>query len=132
VVGGYAVAYYGYPRYTKDIDFWIWADPDNADRLLKTIREFGLGTLDLEKEDLLNPDNVIHLGYEPNRIDLIVQVDGLDFETSFVQKQAVNFEGLDINFIHFDDLIKNKLATGRMKDKVDVKTLQRKQNKKKK
>ncbi len=33
VVGGYAVAFHGYPRYTKDIDIWIWIDPPNAQRI---------------------------------------------------------------------------------------------------
>lgn len=72
VIGGYAVAFHGYPRYTKDLDFWIWAEPSNAELLLKTIEEFGLGILNLSVEDLTDPDNVIQLGYEPNRIDLIV------------------------------------------------------------
>ena len=48
VIGGYAVAYHGYPRYTKDIDFWIWANPDNADKVLKTVKDFGFGMLGLQ------------------------------------------------------------------------------------
>lgn len=132
VVGGYAVAYHGYPRYTKDIDFWVWAEPGNADRFIKTLQEFGLGTLGLQKEDLLNPANVIQLGYEPNRIDIIVQLEGLDFEACFAQRQEANFDGLNINFIHLDDLIKNKRSSGRMKDKVDAQTLEKKQKMNKK
>ena len=65
------------------------------------------------KEDLLDPDNIIHLGYEPNQIDLIIQLDEVDFKPCFAQRQEADFEGLPINFIHFDDLLKNKLATGR-------------------
>ena len=61
VIGGFAVAYHGYPRYTKDIDFWIWANPDNADKVLKTIQDFGFGMLGLKKEDLLIESNVIQL-----------------------------------------------------------------------
>jgi hypothetical protein len=107
VVGGFAVAYHGYPRYTKDIDFWVWAEPKNTARLLKTIQEFGFGAVGLSEDDLSDPDNVIQLGYEPNRIDLVNQLDGLDFELSFTQRQEVKFEEISINFIGYDDLIKN-------------------------
>lgn len=130
VVGGFAVAYHGYPRYTKDIDFWVWADPENAERLLKAIHEFGFSGLGLKPEDLFNPNNVIQLGYEPNRIDLIVQLEGLDFETCFAQRQEAVFEDLPINFIGYDDLIKNKRSTGRLKDKLDAQTLDKKSKKK--
>ncbi len=132
VVGGFAVAYHGYPRYTKDIDFWIWANPDNADKLLKTVHDFGFGALGLQKEDLIDENNVIQLGYEPNRIDLIMGLDNLDFETCFAQRQDAEFERLPIYFLNLDDLIKNKLSTGRLKDKVDAQTLVKKNNKKKK
>jgi predicted nucleotidyltransferase len=132
VVGGFAVAIHGYPRYTKDIDFWIWANPENAEKLLKTIQDFGLGTLGLAIEDFYNPDNVIQLGYEPQRIDLIIQLEGLDFEICFAQRKDVEFEGIPISFIGFDDLIKNKRSTGRAKDRVDAQTLERKAKKKSK
>ena len=132
VVGGFAVAYHGYPRYTKDIDFWIWANPDNADKVLKTVKDFGFGSLGLQKEDLLNEDNIIQLGYEPNRIDLIMDLEGLDFETCFAHRQETEFESLPINFLNLEDLVKNKLATGRLKDKVDAQTLIKKNKKKKK
>lgn len=125
VIGGYAVAYHGYPRYTKDLDFWIWSDPDNADRLLKTIEDFGLGILSLQKEDLINPDNVIQLGYEPNRIGLIVHLEGLDFDSCYSRREEVVFNELNVHFIGYADLIQNKLSTGRMKDKVDARTLEK-------
>jgi len=131
VVGGFAVAYHGYPRYTKDIDFWVWADPDNAERLLKTIHDFGLDVLGLKKEDFINPDNIIQLGHEPNRIDLILQLEGVDFNECFARRQDVTFEDLPMAFIGFDDLIKNKRSTGRLKDKVDAQTLEKKAKKKK-
>jgi hypothetical protein len=130
VIGGFAVAYHGYPRYTKDIDFWIWAEPSNADRLIKTVADFGLGMLGLQQEDLLDTENVIQLGYEPNRIDLIVQLENLDFETCFAQRQDVSFESIPIHFIGLEDLIKNKQATGRLKDKVDAKELIKNRKKK--
>ena len=132
VVGGFAVAYHGYPRYTKDIDFWIWAEIENADKLLQTIQEFGLSTIGIQMEDLLDVNNVIQLGYEPNRIDLIMQLDGVDFNSCFEHRQAAVFEGIDIPFINLDDLIKNKLSTGRLKDKADAQALERTRIKNKK
>lgn len=132
VIGGFAVAYHGYPRYTKDIDFWIWANPDNADKVLKTVHDFGFGMLGLQKEDLLNENNVIQLGHEPNRIDLIMDLEGLDFEICFAQRQDAEFEHLPIYFLSLDDLVKNKLSTGRLKDKVDAQTLVKKNRKKNK
>ena len=131
VIGGFAVAYHGYPRYTKDIDFWIWAHPENAEKVIKTIKDFGFGMLGFQIEDLLNPENVIQLGYEPNRIDLIVDLEGLDFEACFANCQEAEFEKIPIHFINLDDLIKNKLSTGRLKDKVDAQTLIKKNKKKK-
>jgi Nucleotidyl transferase of unknown function (DUF2204) len=130
VVGGFAVAYHGYPRYTKDIDFWIWAHPDNAEKVIKTIKDFGFGMLGFQKEDLLDPNNIVQLGYEPNRIDLIIDLEGLDFETCFSHCQDAEFEGVPIHFINLDDLVKNKLSTGRLKDKVDAQTLVKKNKKK--
>lgn len=130
VVGGYAVAFHGYPRYTKDLNFWIWADPENAGRTIGAIREFGFSTLGLEPGDFLDLDNVIQIGYEPNRIDLITQLESLDFEACFAARQEGNFEGVTIPFIGIDDLIKNKRQTGRPKDRLDAATLERKQKKK--
>ncbi len=126
IVGGFAVAYHGYPRYTKDIDFWVWANTENAEKLVKTIQDFGFGLADFKIQDFLNLDNVIQLGYEPNRIDIITQLDGLDFETCFPKAIQVEFEEIPLNFISFEDLIKNKLATGRPKDRLDARTLEKK------
>lgn len=129
VVGGYAVAFHGYPRYTKDLDFWIWADPDNAERLIKTLHDFGFTELKLQPSDFLNTRNVIQLGYPPNRIDLITEVSGLDFENAYQNRKEAVFEGIQINFISIEDLVKNKNETGRLTDLADVERLT-KRNKK--
>jgi hypothetical protein len=67
VVGGYALAAYGHPRYTGDLDFWVGVDPDNADRLLTALGRFGFGALGIRKEDFTSPNQVIQLGYPPGR-----------------------------------------------------------------
>ncbi|MCB0522228.1 MAG: nucleotidyltransferase [Lewinellaceae bacterium] len=131
VVGGFAVAFHGYPRYTKDIDFWIWADPENAERIIKAIEEFGLGSLGLQASDFLNPENIIQLGYEPNRIDLITQLEGIDFEECYEQRRQVEFEGVPLNFIDLDSLIRSKRVAGRFKDLADVEKLEKQKKKKK-
>jgi len=129
VVGGFAVAYHGYPRYTKDIDFWIWASPENASRMLQTIRDFGFGTLGLTEADFLNPANIVQIGNEPNRIDLILGLEGMDFEECFQLRQEVVFEGVPIHFIDLDNLIKSKRMAGRRKDLLDVDELKKQKKK---
>ena len=98
-------------------------------RVIRKTLIFGFGMLDFQIKDLLDPENVIQLGYEPNRIDLLFDLEGLDFETSFANCQEVEFEGVPIHFINLEDLIKNKLSTGRLKDKVDAQTLVKKNKK---
>ena len=123
VVGGFAVAYHGHPRYTKDIDFWIWAEPKNAENVLAAIKDFGFGSLDLLQADFLDLDSIIQLGYEPNRIDLITSVEGLDFQSCFSQRKEANFEGIPIHFIDLESLIISKQQAGRLKDLADVEAL---------
>jgi hypothetical protein len=79
LVDGYAVALHGYPRYTKDLDIWVEPSAKNAQNVINALTEFGFGSLDITAEDLLEEDNIIQLGYPPNRIDLITTLKGLDF-----------------------------------------------------
>ncbi|MEL7220158.1 MAG: hypothetical protein AAGJ93_02500 [Bacteroidota bacterium] len=76
LVGGYATAFHGYPRFTQDIDFWVWSSPENAQKIKKVLTEFGFEALAIDESDFERPDNIIQLGYPPNRIDLITSVDG--------------------------------------------------------
>jgi predicted nucleotidyltransferase len=131
VIGGYAVAYHGYPRYTKDIDIWVWLNEDNALKVIETIRAFGMASMNILVEDLLNKNSVIQLGMPPNRIDILTDLETLDFETCYAQRETTNLDGLDISFLDFDSLIKAKLAAGRPQDKVDAKKLKEKKSKKK-
>jgi predicted nucleotidyltransferase len=131
VIGGYAVAYHGYPRYTKDIDIWIWLNEENAQKVIETIKAFGMASMHILVDDLLNPDSVIQLGMPPNRIDILTDLETLDFETCYAQKETASLDGLDIAFLDFDNLIKSKLAAGRPQDKVDAKKLRERKFKKK-
>ena len=79
----------------------------------------------MTKEHFKNPEDVIQLGYEPNRIDILVDLEGLDFKESFIKKSIKNIDGVDVNFISIDDLIKAKKVAGRLKDLADVETLEK-------
>lgn len=131
VVGGFAVAYHGYPRYTKDIDFWIWAEPENARVMIQVLRDFGFESLGVKEEDFLNLNNVIQIGHEPNRIDLITQLDGMEFQKCYESRQEVSFENIPINFIDLDNLIKSKRLAGRRKDLLDADELSKQKKKRK-
>jgi hypothetical protein len=123
VVGGYAVALHGYPRYTKDIDIWVDLSTANASRILKALEQFGFGSLGLKEEDFLEADTIVQLGYPPRRIDLLTTLPGVDFGQCYGAKIVVEMEGLPINFIDLENLKKNKSATGRAQDIADVENL---------
>ena len=81
VVGGYAVALHGYPRYTKDLDVWIEPTAQNAQNVLNALTAFGFDSLDISTGDFLEENTIIQLGYPPNRIDLMTTLSGLKFVT---------------------------------------------------
>ena len=124
VVGGYAVAIHGHPRYTKDLDIWIWVAEQNAHNLVNALSEFGFSSLELSVEDFLERGYVIQLGQPPNRIDILTQVDGLEFENCYPTKVILEIEGVRVDFIDLENLKKNKQASGRLQDLADLENLQ--------
>lgn len=124
VIGAYAVALHGYPRYTKDIDIWIEMSPDNAANMVKALDQFGFDSLGLLATDFLVPDQIIQLGYPPNRIDLITTPPGVDFETCYASRVEVLIDDVTVNFIDLENLKKNKKAAGRLQDLADLENLQ--------
>jgi hypothetical protein len=124
VVGGYALAIHGHPRYTKDIDVWILIDPVNAKNIIQTLSDFGFSELGLKEEDFLTPGNVIQLGYPPNRIDIITQATGVDFKKCYTDKLQVDIDGVMINIIDVESLKMNKKAVGRLQDLADIEKLE--------
>lgn len=125
LVGGYAYAIYVNPRYTKDIDIFYACKPKNAAKLLTTLQQFGFDSLDIDKKDLLNEGQVIQLGMPPYRIDLINQIDGVSFDEAWPNRETSKYGEQTINVIGKQDLIRNKSATGRDQDKLDVKNLKK-------
>jgi len=113
----------GAPRFTEDIDFLIQISPENANRLIKVIEAFGFGDLDIKREDFLQPEFVIQLGLPPNRIDILTSIDGVSWSEVWASKESFDLDRLPIYVIGKDALIKNKLASGRTKDKADAERL---------
>lgn len=124
IVGGYAVALHGHPRYTKDLDVWIDMSSDNAAKVIEALKQFGFGSLGLKASDFLFSDQVIQLGYPPNRIDLLTALPGVDFASCYAARLEIEVAGVRVNFIDLENLKKNKRATGRHQDLADLENLQ--------
>jgi hypothetical protein len=123
IVGGYAVSFHGYPRYTGDLDVWINPTKENAKKILKSLIEFGFQSSELSEEDFIKENQVIQLGYPPVRIDIINTIDSVDFNEAYDSKVVLEFDNMIINFISLEHLIKNKKATGRARDIDDIENL---------
>lgn len=123
VVGGYALAAYGHPRYTGDLDIWLRATPDNVDRLLTVLDAFGFGGRGPTPAEFLQPDTVVQLGYPPARIDLLSSIDGVAFDDCFPRRQLVQVGDLELPLINESDFRINKRASGRPKDLADIESL---------
>lgn len=123
IVGGYAVAFHGHPRYTKDLDVWIEVSKENAQRVLRALESFGFGGLELSADDFAQPGQIIQLGYPPQRIDLMTSADGVSFADCYAAKVEAELDGVKICFIDLEHLKQNKRATGRAQDLADVENL---------
>jgi len=120
IVGAFALAFYAEPRYTKDIDIWIQASTENAAKLLLALNEFGFGSLNLNAEDFSHEGNIIQLGYEPVRIDIITSIKGLDFSDIWKNRVQGSYGRQTVNFIDRENLIKSKKISNRPQDKADL------------
>lgn len=125
VVGAHAVALYGYPRYTGDIDLWLRRSPENAARISAALGEFGFAGVGIGRDDLLREEHVVALGQPPNRIDLLTDISGVDFERAWSSRTEGDLDGLPVSFISREHLIENKRAAARIKDLADVDQLTR-------
>jgi hypothetical protein len=123
VIGGYAVAYHGYVRYTGDLDVFVEMSEINATKLVSALREFGFDVPKLKPALFLEKGRIIRLGYEPMRLEILNEIDGVSFEECFRHRRRSRIGGLSINFIDLPRLLKNKRASGRQKDLADVEAL---------
>lgn len=120
VLGGYALAFHGHPRYTKDLDIWLELSTPNAERTLAALADFGFSGLDLSTEDFMIKGMVVQLGYPPSRIGLINSPDGVEFEECWEKRIIVHLEGLAIPIIDIENFRKNKKESGRPQDLADL------------
>jgi hypothetical protein len=123
LVGAYALAFHGAPRYTGDLDIYIKPDIDNSKNVMKALVKFGFGSVGIKDEDLQKPDRVIQLGYPPVRIDLVTSISGVSWEEANSDKVSGTFGDIPVYYIGKESFIANKKATGRKKDLADIEAL---------
>ncbi len=120
VVGAYAMGAYGYPRATGDFDIWVEASPDNSQKIYNSLFEFGAPLSDITKDTFTKRGVIFQIGVAPRRIDIITHIDGVNFQDAYKTRENIEIENLSIPFISKENLIKNKVSTGREKDKLDA------------
>jgi hypothetical protein len=125
VVGAHALAVHGYPRATGDLDLWIRATPENAERVWKALVAFGAPLDDLRLDDLSTPEVVFQIGVAPNRIDLLTSISGVVFDEAWEARVSADVSGRTIPVLGRAQLLANKRATGRLRDLADVEELER-------
>jgi hypothetical protein len=123
IVGGYALAYHGAPRYTGDIDIFVRPDTENALRILKALDEFGFGSLGLKEDDFKNPGKVVQLGYPPVRADIITSISGVSWDEAYEGHDKGKYGDIPVRYIGRSHYILNKRASGRKKDIADLEAL---------
>jgi predicted nucleotidyltransferase len=132
LVGAYAVAVHGFPRATKDIDFFVWATPENAANLMRALAKFGAPLDDISESDFSSEGIIFQIGNSPRRIDIITNISGVKFEHAYANRKAIFIEGIEVPVISLQDLIANKRASGRMQDLADIEKLESAQAQEKK
>ena len=125
IVGAYAVSYHAEPRATADLDLWIDATPENAERVYRALQAFGAPLSDLSPADLSTPGIVFQIGVAPRRVDILTSIDGVAFADAWPCRAEASYEGVRFPVIGIDALMKNKRAVGRPKDLLDLELLGR-------
>ena len=123
LIGGYAVGYYGYPRATHDMDIWIAVDPLNAEKMVDVMTAFGFAEGAVAKEVFLRSDGVVRMGVPPLRLEVMMDISGVVFEDCCERGIVDTIDGVPVKIIHLEDLLTNKIASGRFKDLDDVSNL---------
>jgi hypothetical protein len=123
IVGGYALAFHGAPRFTGDIDIFVEPSAYNAGRILKALTEFGFGGLNLSVEDFSLPDKVVQLGVPPVRVDLVTAITGVSWKEAFDGRMPGTYGDIPVYFIGRNEFVANKRAVGRKKDLADIEAL---------
>lgn len=120
VVGAFALAHHGRPRYTGDIDFFVESSAQNAERLSQVLKQFGFANIGVVKEDFTAPDQVVQLGVAPHRMDLMTSISGVAFAEAWNTREYGDLDGLQVPYISRELLKRNKIAVGRKQDLADL------------
>jgi len=123
LVGGHAVSYYGYPRSTADMDLWIAISPQNAEKVVAVLKEFGFGVPELNPNLFLDESKVIRMGLPPLRIEIITSISGVNFDECYSERIFDTIDGVEVSIISLKHLKINKKASGRFKDLDDLEHL---------
>ena|SRR3990172_758614 len=123
IVGAYALAFYGAPRYTGDIDIFVKPDAANAQRIMAALNKFGFGSVGLKAEDFETPDKVIQLGTPPVRVDIVTSLTGVSLERAFSGRGEGKYGDIHVYYIGRQQFISNKRALRRKKDLADLEAL---------
>lgn len=127
IVGAYAVAFHAKPRYTKDLDILVEPTIQNGKKIAKALREFGFASLGLCEKDFVQKGNVIQLGQEPVRIDLLTSLEGVRFKNVWKKRVRGIYGEEKVYFIGLAELVQNKKVANRPLDKVDLEVLSRRE-----
>jgi hypothetical protein len=125
VVGGVAVNYYGYVRTTQDIDVLILPSRANAEKMLKVLKEFGFGGVGFSGKLFERKGSAVHLGVEPNRIDILTSLAGVQNSEILSNAKRIVYRKTSMMMISRADLIACKQQSSRLKDLADVEILQK-------
>ncbi len=123
VVGAYALAFHGVPRFTGDLDVLVRCDLENASRIVDALSEFGFGSLGLEASDFEESDQVVQLGVAPVRVDLLTSISGVSWEEAHAGRVEDSYGDVPVAYLGRNQLVANKRATGRKKDLADLEAL---------
>ncbi len=123
VVGGYAVAFHGFPRFTKDLDIFYSGSQENIDQIIDALCEFGFAKTDLSADTFSEVGNIITFGVAPVRVDFINAIDGVTFEEAEKGIIRGRYGDIEVNFIGKKELTRNKESTNRTQDKADAEKL---------
>lgn len=123
LVGGYALAFHGHPRATKDMDVWVEPIRANAKLVMRALGAFGAPSYQVTVDDLADPSTVVQIGVPPRRIDLVCSVDGIDFEASWAGRETLRLDELEVPVIGLEAMLANKESTGRLQDRADAEVI---------
>ena len=123
LIGGYAVGYHGFPRTTLDMDVWVAINPDNATKMVDVMIGFGFLPEAVSPEIFINAKGIIRMGVPPLRLEVLKEIDGVEFRECYGRRIVDNLDGVEVSIISLRDLRKNKKASGRPKDIVDLENL---------